>query len=317
MFTFRDMIVKKGKSQSKYLGHISPISGHSMVYLNHAILVLLFGFNEGTCSNDIFTVELYDKTPTIVQKKFKDHDKIPKLASPACCTDPDGNIFVYGGTGPNFGNTTSDKFFKLNFRDNSITQLPKVPNFLSYGSTLIHCKDSLYLFGGTNGEQFFNQLWNYSLDSQEWSLCTTSGSIPCGRYKHYSVIYNDYMYVIGGAGYASLQFEIYKINLKTLVWEKLTLTTNVNTLYAFGASHTDHCVYLLGGLKHFNDKIPTDTFYTIDLRDETIKEPKNNFSRLDITNRCFSACTTWNNSIYIYGGSTGKSRKGDLWEISI
>jgi hypothetical protein len=125
------------------------------------------------------------------------------------------------------------------------------------------------------------------------------------------------MYVIGGAGHAALTFEIYKINLTTLVWEKLTLTSNVKTLYAFGASHIENCVYLIGGLKHFQDKIPVDTIYTFDLRVEAIKEHSNIFSRFDIIERCFSACTTWNNSIYIHGGSTGKTREGDLWEISI
>ncbi|KAL4906636.1 hypothetical protein BDW74DRAFT_136120 [Aspergillus multicolor] len=64
--------------------------------------------------------------------------------------------------------------------------------------TIVSFNDKLYLFGGTNGLQWFNDVWSYDPRSNSWSQLDCVGFIPTPREGHAAAIVNDVMYVFGG-----------------------------------------------------------------------------------------------------------------------
>lgn len=58
--------------------------------------------------------------------------------------------------------------------------------------------DKLYLFGGTDGVTWFNDVWTYDPRSNSWSELECIGYIPVAREGHSATLVNDTMYVFGG-----------------------------------------------------------------------------------------------------------------------
>ncbi|KAF9886087.1 Negative regulator of mitotic exit [Aspergillus nanangensis] len=64
--------------------------------------------------------------------------------------------------------------------------------------TIVSFNDKLYLFGGTNGVQWFNDVWSYDPRPNQWSKLDCVGFIPTPREGHAAALVNDVMYIFGG-----------------------------------------------------------------------------------------------------------------------
>ncbi|KAK2734915.1 Negative regulator of mitotic exit [Myotisia sp. PD_48] len=64
--------------------------------------------------------------------------------------------------------------------------------------TTVTFNDKLYLFGGTNGTQWFNDVWCYDPRSNNWTQLDYVGFTPTPREGHASALVGDVMYVFGG-----------------------------------------------------------------------------------------------------------------------
>ncbi|KAI9833335.1 MAG: hypothetical protein M1819_003730 [Sarea resinae] len=64
--------------------------------------------------------------------------------------------------------------------------------------TIISWNDKLYLFGGTNGIQWFNDVWSYDPRTNLWTQLDCIGYIPAPREGHAAALVNDVMYIFGG-----------------------------------------------------------------------------------------------------------------------
>ncbi|KAJ5997350.1 hypothetical protein N7522_009010 [Penicillium canescens] len=64
--------------------------------------------------------------------------------------------------------------------------------------TIVSYNDKLYLFGGTNGMQWFNDVWAYDPHTTTWTEMDCVGFIPTPREGHASALVGDVMYVFGG-----------------------------------------------------------------------------------------------------------------------
>ncbi|BGP39376.1 hypothetical protein JCM10449v2_003314 [Rhodotorula kratochvilovae] len=68
------------------------------------------------------------------------------------------------------------------------------------GHTCVTHGDSLYIFGGTDGQYHYNDTWQYDLSSGEWTELACIGYIPVPREGHAATLVDDVMYVFGGRG---------------------------------------------------------------------------------------------------------------------
>ncbi|KAI1876111.1 hypothetical protein JX265_000642 [Neoarthrinium moseri] len=64
--------------------------------------------------------------------------------------------------------------------------------------TMISYNDKLYLFGGTNGFQWFNDVWCYDPATNLWAQLDCIGYIPLPREGHAAALVDDVMYIFGG-----------------------------------------------------------------------------------------------------------------------
>ncbi|KAJ5095650.1 hypothetical protein NUU61_005006 [Penicillium alfredii] len=64
--------------------------------------------------------------------------------------------------------------------------------------TIVSFSDKLFLFGGTNGVQWFNDVWSYDPRANAWTEMDCVGFIPTPREGHAAALVNDVMYVFGG-----------------------------------------------------------------------------------------------------------------------
>ncbi|POS87515.1 hypothetical protein EPUL_002322 [Erysiphe pulchra] len=64
--------------------------------------------------------------------------------------------------------------------------------------SVVTYNEKLYLFGGTNGLQWYNDVWCYDPIPNTWTLLDCIGYIPVPREGHAAAIVDDVMYVFGG-----------------------------------------------------------------------------------------------------------------------
>lgn len=64
--------------------------------------------------------------------------------------------------------------------------------------SMITYNDKMYLFGGTNGFQWFNDVWCYDPAVSKWAQLDCIGYIPVPREGHAASLVDDVMYVFGG-----------------------------------------------------------------------------------------------------------------------
>ncbi|KFH43575.1 Tip elongation aberrant protein-like protein [Hapsidospora chrysogenum ATCC 11550] len=74
---------------------------------------------------------------------------------------------------------------------------PKIPAART-NHTVITYNDKMYLFGGTNGVEWFNDVWCYDPAVNKWMQLDCIGYIPAAREGHAAALVDDVMYVFGG-----------------------------------------------------------------------------------------------------------------------
>ncbi|KAJ9155598.1 Kelch domain-containing protein [Pleurostoma richardsiae] len=64
--------------------------------------------------------------------------------------------------------------------------------------SVVTFNDKMYLFGGTNGFQWFNDVWCYDPATNLWTQLDCIGYIPVPREGHAAALVDDVMYIFGG-----------------------------------------------------------------------------------------------------------------------
>ncbi|KAI1105965.1 hypothetical protein F4804DRAFT_80285 [Jackrogersella minutella] len=64
--------------------------------------------------------------------------------------------------------------------------------------SMVTFNDKMYLFGGTNGFQWFNDVWCFDPAVNKWSQLDCIGYIPVPREGHSASLVDDVMYIFGG-----------------------------------------------------------------------------------------------------------------------
>ncbi|KAB8298673.1 hypothetical protein EYC80_000851 [Monilinia laxa] len=64
--------------------------------------------------------------------------------------------------------------------------------------SVVTFNEKLFLFGGTNGLQWFNDVWCYDPITNAWTQLDCIGYIPAPREGHAAAIVDDVMYIFGG-----------------------------------------------------------------------------------------------------------------------
>lgn len=135
--------------------------------------------------------------------------------------------------------------------------------------------DKLYIFGGTDGANFFNDLWCYHPKQSAWSKVETFGVAPNPRAGHAASVVEGILYVFGGrASDGTFLNDLYAFRLSSKHWYKLsdlpftpsprsshTLSCSGLTLVLIGGKQgkgaSDSNVYMLDTSRFRLGSVPT------------------------------------------------------------
>jgi len=90
------------------------------------------------------------------------------------------------------------------------------------GHSMTLVDEKIFIFGGSDTETCYNDLYIFDTETYWWTLHKTKGMVPPPRpcRAHSANLIGDYIYVFGGGNGPSYFNTLYLLNTKTLCWEK-------------------------------------------------------------------------------------------------
>jgi N-acetylneuraminic acid mutarotase len=172
----------------------------SMDYIGNDVVLLFGGLGDGTVRlNDLWEYnisnnEWVELTPT---------GSIPTARSNSGVTAiEDNKLMIFGGSID--GTTYSNELWIYDYNSNAWTKI--TPSSASKplsrsGKGLVYAgNDKVMLFGGSGGyPTFYNDIWEYDINTNEWNEIIPTGNIPSARtYFGMSMVSENKFMVFGG-----------------------------------------------------------------------------------------------------------------------
>jgi len=88
----------------------------------------------------------------------------------------------------------------------------------------------MYVFGGYNGTERLNDMYEYSFETQRWLAIDTSGEKPSGRSSLVSQVYGNSLMVFGGYNGQVVLNDFYEFRFEPVAIPPPTLIENLKTL---------------------------------------------------------------------------------------
>ncbi|PKY39989.1 galactose oxidase, partial [Rhizophagus irregularis] len=128
-------------------------------------------------------------------------------------------------------------------------------------------KGRIYIFGGTDGERCFNDIWYYDIETREWVELICDNFAPVPRESHGAALANDVIYIFGGRtrdGKELSDLAAYGINNERwYMFQKmgpspgprywLTVSSSKNIVMVFGGTSTSSTKPDEDGIIHILD----------------------------------------------------------------
>jgi len=152
--------------------------------------------------------------------------------------------------------------FKLDFETNEWNVFPTkgIPPHPRFGHTAIVKDRSMFVFGGYNNIQEFQDLHRFDFDTSEWNEVKVNGIPPSPRYMHNACYYDDgitkYMYIFGGLDPPKRLSDLHKFDFDTETWTELN-TSGAPSVVVSGMIVYGSGFYVLGEQLNMSD------FYTL------------------------------------------------------
>ncbi|CAD8053578.1 unnamed protein product [Paramecium primaurelia] len=185
----------------------------------------------------------------------------------------------------------------------------------------------LYLFGGYDGQECFNEIEIYDIQENRWIQPIVSGTIPTARNAHTMTRYKENLYLFGGHSGAQHLQDLHVFNTYKLEWTQvITKGTLPKGLRGHTANLIQNNIYVFGGydgsgrsndLFIFNFQtyqwvIPNHHGTGTYLQMEEVA-----LSQIPQPRQRHSATATENDLIYIFGGFDGNKWLNDLYVLDV
>mmetsp|Transcript_12203 Transcript_12203/g.22618 ORF Transcript_12203/g.22618 Transcript_12203/m.22618 type:complete len:1213 (-) Transcript_12203:989-4627(-) len=172
-------------------------------------------------------------------------------------------------------------------------------------------RDSLYIFGGYDGERRLTDFLRFDFSTHRWSEVPEENVLdapgPSPRDRHIAVVAKDYFWVFGGHNGRVCSNELFGYNFKTKRWQ--TVPPSVETpseRHSHSAAVVKSSIYIFGGF---------DGSYRNDIsRFDTVKK---SWTRIipqgtPPSPRYRSSMVAHENSLYVFGGQDGVTQMHDV-----
>ncbi|EFC39791.1 BTB domain-containing protein [Naegleria gruberi] len=252
-------------------------------HFSNSFVVYNLESGEYHCLNDVIKILRRKKAikptgiRTIKPEKLNRNDyelfpnaKLPKLSQHTMTQVSKCTLYIYGGQLEK--GTASNSLYRFDIesmewlkvkcsaRHSAQDILPAL-----YGHTTnVIDGTKMYIFGGTDGTNYFNDLMVIDTESNTWVREKTQGVKPSPRYGHTCVHYNNSLYIFGGGNDQHLFNDLYSLDLDTLTWKHIKIEGTTDS--AKRVHHTANIIankmIVFGGLvnahSHSNDLMVLD-----------------------------------------------------------
>ncbi len=216
-----------------------------------------------------------------------------------------GKLYVLGG---NDGSARNDVVY-ASFSSGDVGSWTSTTSFTTarYGHTSVVYNGNLYVIGGYNGTTYYNDIQYAPIasDGTVGSWTTAATTFSTARYLHASVVYKDYLYVIGGTNGTNqndVQYAAIKASGDLGAWGSAgSGFTNIRSQLA--AVAYNGYLYVIGGVGASNYN---DIQYTAISSTGTIGTWYTNSTSF-ATARYGHTSVVYNGYLYVIGGYNGST----------
>uniref|UniRef100_M4B3V7 Attractin/MKLN-like beta-propeller domain-containing protein n=1 Tax=Hyaloperonospora arabidopsidis (strain Emoy2) TaxID=559515 RepID=M4B3V7_HYAAE len=303
-------------------GHRPPMrSGHSSLVVGD-VMYVFGGYNDGNCHNDIYAFNLVHHHWQLIEKTSS--VCCDGRASHAWCASTDKTkLYLFGGSGPHWGQTNMGKLLQFNIRDKSwtIVEVKGTQPPPGYGQTMCANDNKLYLFGGTSGHVYVNDLYIFDEATKIWRKEETGGKRPSPRYKHQATMIDNRMYIVGGGLYdpPTGPIDTYYLDVGTLEWHDVECSGNIpKSRIAHTISQLSSDPYRLvmfGGRDDSGSR--QNEMSELNLRTGEWRIFTNNEGSYQPDPRDFHTSVVYDDRIFVFGGSNGVERNNDVFRYTM
>ncbi|KAI8887819.1 galactose oxidase [Backusella circina FSU 941] len=208
-------------------------------------------------------------------KRIKTQGYKPMERSGHSITSTSDTAYIWGGKQ---NNNYFDDLFTFNI--NTVNKAPKWelvhyrnrPPKARSGHVSVIFEQTLYIFGGTDGEVVFNDLWGLNLTSLVWTQIDAQGFVPSARERCGCALVDDVFYILGGKDKeGGCLNDIYSYRIKARRWYKFQgLGSGPNPKHSLTITRVKETLYVVGG---DNDRIKLDDNYVYLLNSGMINYP--------------------------------------------
>ena len=109
-------------------------------------------------------------------------------------------------------------------------------------SSWVH-NGKIYCFGGAYDDHHFNDLHCFgNNDHMSWELTAQEGDIPSPRFRHWTIITGDTVFLFGGKGGERLYYDLHILDMGTLRW-KMIHGNRPTSKWFFGLGFGKHNIH--------------------------------------------------------------------------
>eukprot|EP00736_Rhodelphis_marinus_P013577 Rmarinus@m.23354 len=235
-------------------------------------------------------------------------------------------MYIFGGADATHDYEVND-FYEFNFETRvwtavKCTEDPPCPRS---SHTAVLNDDKMYVFGGSETEDFigFDDLFEFDFESKIWKKIIYTGSGPCPRSIHTTVVYDNRMYVFGGfgrprtvqGGEGQYFNDLYEYSFLNKQWTQIEATgdpPSPRTEHTAVVHNELGCMYVFGG---FDGASVFRDLYEYNFEHKHWK--KLDCGKHIPRERGGHTAVVHNDCMYIFGGLIGDTYYADLWEFRL
>ncbi|KAM3138304.1 hypothetical protein pb186bvf_009580 [Paramecium bursaria] len=227
---------------------LQPRSGAKMISLEDCLLIF-GGYRRGDLQNQepLYYNELVRYIVKENKLVLEQLSLSPLKRTDHSMTEHNGSVFIFGGTSENkqiLGDLWKFKkeWKKMNVEFNISHR---------FGHTANTYQNSMFIFGGWDGINCLDDLYEYSYVSNiMYEIRRYSGCKPKPRYRHECLVYNDDMYVFGGVDYQQIRYnDLHQYNFRKRQWSKITTTGVIPSARTFHKFvNIENHFFIIGGI---------------------------------------------------------------------
>jgi hypothetical protein len=136
-----------------------------------------------------------------------------------------GIIYIFGGNPFTDGVVRKDQMVTYNVLTQTGTLVYREyhpPNVTGI-SLVIYNDNDVFMFGGDGGDSgYYNDLWDFDITYQNWTLLTMGGDKPSARSFYGMVVYGDSIYLFGGEESDGTELnDLWRYDIIGNVWEEI------------------------------------------------------------------------------------------------